>query len=170
MIKTYSLIFLMLFVTVCFTAAMVNDAFGDSKELVMSMPLLYYFSMFMVIGTMIAIICFYKTFRKYPLNYISLFIYTIFHTYLVGAMSAFYTKETVLIAAISTMTMFITLTTYAVFTKTDMTYLGGFLSTAFMMVILFIIFLSFFRIPSIMYTLLIMVLICFLSLWIIYDT
>ena len=51
----------MLFVTVCFTAAMVNDAFGDSKELVMSMPLLYYFSIFMVIGTMIAIVCFYKT-------------------------------------------------------------------------------------------------------------
>ena len=161
---------MMLFITVCFTAAMVNDAFGDSEELVMSMPLLYYFSMFMVIGTMIAMICFTGTFRKYPLNYISLFVYTTFHTYLVGAISVFYTKETVLIAAICTMAMFVTLTTYAVFTKTDMTYFGGFLSTAFMMIILFIIFLSFFRIPSIVYTIFIMILICFLSLWIIFDT
>ena len=43
-------------------------------------------------------------------------------------MSAFYTKENVLIAAMCTMTMFITLTTSKVFTKTVMTYFGGFLS------------------------------------------
>ena len=46
-------------VTSGFTAAMVNNAFGDSKELVLSMIGLYYFSMFMVIATMCAIICKY---------------------------------------------------------------------------------------------------------------
>lgn len=160
----------MLAFTSAFTAAMVNNAFGDSKEIVLSMIGLYYFSMFMVIGTMCAIICKYQYFRKYPANYISLFVYCIFHTYLVGALSAFYDKTTVMQAALATMGMFLSLTTYAVFTKTDMTYMGGFLSTGFTMVILFIVFMSFFRISSIAYTILILIMICFLSIWIVYDT
>ena len=59
MVKVYGIIAVMLLVTSGFTAAMVNNAFGDSKELVLSMIGLYYFSMFMVIATMCAIICKY---------------------------------------------------------------------------------------------------------------
>lgn len=169
-IKVYSLIAMMLAFTSAFTAAMVNDAFGDSRKLVLSAIGLYYFSMFMVIATMCAIICKYQTFRKYPLNYISLGVYTFFHTYLVGAASVFYDKSTVLAAALATLTMFVTLTTYAVFTKTDITMMGGFLSTAFMMVIMFIIFMSFFQISSVLYSALICIMICLLSVWIVYDT
>lgn len=160
----------MLAVTSIFTALMVTNSFGDSKKLVLSMVWLYYFSVFMVIGTMCAIICKYQYFRKYPVNYISLAVYTVFHTYLVGACSSFYDPSTVLTAAICTMTMFIGLTTYAIFTKTDMTYLGGFLVTGGWMIFLFIIFMSFFRVPKIAYTIFIMIIVCFLSLWIIYDT
>lgn len=169
MIKVFAIIATMLTFTTAFTAAMVNDTFGDSKKMVLSMIGLYYFSIFMVIGTMCAIICRYQTFRKYPLNYISLAVYTVFHTYLVGACSAFYEKQTVMQAAVCTLAMFLALSTYAVFTKTDITYMGGFLSSASMMVFIFIIMMSFFTINSYMYTILIFVMICLLSVWIVYD-
>lgn len=58
-IKVYSLIACMLAVTSIFTALMVTNSFGDSKKLVLSMVWLYYFSVFMVIGTMCAIVCKY---------------------------------------------------------------------------------------------------------------
>ena len=97
-------------------------------------------------------------------------MYTIFHSYLVGAASSFYDKTTVLTAALATLGMFISLTAYAVMTKVDLTYMGGFLSTGVTMVLMFIIFMSFFRISNVAYTIFILIMICFLSLWIVYDT
>jgi FtsH-binding integral membrane protein len=124
----------------------------------------------MVIGIMIGMSCFYKKCRAYPRNYILLGTYTVFHTYLIGAMSSFYTPETVLIAAIATMLMFITLTIYAVFTKTDMTKFGGLMYVGTIMVIFFVIIVSLFNVPSIVGVVLTCVLIALMSMWIVYDT
>jgi FtsH-binding integral membrane protein len=134
------------------------------------MPGLYYFSLFMVIAIMIGMTCFYKKCRAYPLNYILLGTYTVFHTYLIGAMSTFYTKETVMVAAIATMLMFITLTVYAVFTKTDMTKFGGLMCVGSVMMVFFIIIVSMFNVPSIVGVVLICVMIALMSMWIVYDT
>ena len=169
-IKVYSIIFTMLGFTSAFTAGMVTDYWGDSEEIIMKRVWLYYFSIFMVIATMIAIVCNYNTFKKVPLNYISLAVYTFFHTYLVGACSTFYDQQTVLLAAVATMTMFATLTVYAVFTKTDITYYGGAMSSAFMMVVIFIIFMSFWRINNMTWTIVCLIMVVFMSLWIVYDT
>lgn len=160
----------MLLVTVAFTACMVNDAFGDSKKIVLSNMWLYYFSLIMVIGIMIGMICLYKKCRAYPLNYILLGTYTIFHTYLVGAVSSFYTPQSVLVAAVATMLMFITLTVYSIYTKVDMTKLGAFLSVGSVMVLFFIIIIVLFDVPSIVGVVLTCLMIALLSMWIVYDT
>lgn len=161
---------MMLGVTTAFTALMVTDSFGDSKSIVMSMPGLYYLSLIMVIGIMLGMTCFYKRCRKVPLNYILLGTYTIFHTYLIGAMSAFYSKDSVLISAAATMTMFVALTIYAVRTKTDMTRFGGLLYVGTMLTVFCILVLALFPVSSYFYPVLICILVGLLSIWIVYDT
>lgn len=160
----------MLSVTVLFTTVMVTDALGDSKAFVANNLGLYFFSLVMVIGIMCAMMCHYKKFRKYPLNYIALGTYTIFHTYLVGAMSCQYSASSVLQAAVATLLMFVSLTVYACYTKTDMTKYGGLMAVGTVMLVFFIIMVSLFKVPSIMGTVLTCVMICFLSIWIVYDT
>lgn len=129
----------MLLVTVAFTAVLMTDALGDSQKFVINNMWLYYLSFFVVIVLMITMTCFYKKCRQVPKNYILLGTYTIFHSYLIGAVSVFYDQDTVCVAAVATMVMFLTLTAYAFKTKTDFTKMGGFLSTCVMMVILFMI-------------------------------
>ena len=72
-------------------------------------------------------------------------------------------------AAIATLLMVLSLTAYAFKTKTDFTKMGGFLATASMMVLMFIIMAILFR-SAIMYTGLICVMIALLSVFIVYDT
>jgi FtsH-binding integral membrane protein len=131
---------------------------------------LYYFSLVVVIVIMIGMTCFYKKCRKVPMNYILLGTYTFFHTYLIGAMSVFYSRESVMISASATMAMFISLTIYAIRTKTDMTKMGGALYSGTMMVVVLIIILSIFNVSSIFSPILICILICLLSVWIVHDT
>ena len=168
-IKVYSIIACMLTVTVAWSAALMLDLFGDSKALVFNNMWLYYLSLFMVIVLMITMTCFYKRCRDVPKNYILLGTYTVFHSYLIGALTLLYDPTTVITAAIATLLMFFALTIYAFKTKTDFTKMGGFLATSSMMVILFIFVAILFR-SAIMYTSLICVMIALLSLFIVYDT
>ena len=115
--------------------------------------------------------CFYKHCRKYPLNYILLATYTIAHTYLVGALCTNYNPEILLTSFAATMAMFIGLTLYACFTRSDFTYVGGILSSATLMLIVFCCLFSWFtQKNSIAYLVLICLFIVLLSFWIIYDT
>ena len=168
-IKVYSIIACMLFLTVAWTALLMVDAFGDSKELIFNNLWLYWLSLLMVIGLMIGMTCFYKKCRDVPKNYILLGTYTVFHSYLIGAITIQYDPTTVITAAVATLVMFLSLTAYAFKTKTDFTKMGGFLATASMMVLLFIIMAVLFR-SAIMYTGLICVMIALLSVFIVYDT
>ena len=115
--------------------------------------------------------CFYERCKKYPLNYILLAIYCVAHTYLIAAVCARYNEEIALAAAACTMGMFLALTVYACFTKTDITYMGGTLSSATMMLLIFAILFSWFtRKNSILYLIFICLFIVLLSVWIVYDT
>ena len=89
-IKVYTLIACMLFVTIAWTALLMADAFGDSKDLVYGNLWLFYLSLVIVIGIMFGMTCFYKKCRGVPKNYILLGTYTIFHSYLIGAISIQY--------------------------------------------------------------------------------
>jgi FtsH-binding integral membrane protein len=159
----------MLSVTVAFTACMMADAFGDSQKFVYENRWLYYVSLAIVIGIMLGMTCFYKKCRTVPKNYILLGTYTIFHTYLIAAISIQYNPLLVLYAAIATLLMFLALTIYAWKTKTDFTKMGGLLSTCSFLVIFFIIVAAVFR-SQILYTAIICVAIGLLSMFIIYDT
>lgn len=74
-----------------------------------------------------ALICCQKVARTVPVNYILLAIYTLSMTVLLTFTAATYTSESVFMAMALTCAMSITLTLYAVFTKTDFTTKGGIL-------------------------------------------
>lgn len=113
--------------------------------------------------------CFYKTLRRVPINYAILAVFTLAHSWLIAYICISYQQSVVIAAAICTMGMFIALTAYACITKTDMTYMGGLLSTASMMVLLILILMMFFM-TKLLYIIMLGVLIALLSMWIIHDT
>lgn len=78
-------------------------------------------------GFMMAMVCIPDAMRKYPLNYILLFSFTICEGVLVGVISASYAKDIVMIAAGLTVGITIGLTFFAMQTKWDFTMMGGIL-------------------------------------------
>lgn len=106
---------------------------------------------------------------KVPLNYILLTVFTLTECYMVSAMTAFYPPQNVLIAAVLTAIMSITLTIYACFTKTDLTMLGGFLFCAAVCLIFGMILSLIF--PSRIFSVVISVLcVVLFSVYLVYDT
>ena len=75
-------------------------------------------------------------FRKVPLNYIILTIFTLSYSWWIAAFVVIYTKQTVLLALFLTIVLTISLSIYAIKTNNDITILGG---TLFSSLILFII-------------------------------
>ena len=73
----------------------------------------------------IGIMCFKKVARKYPINYIALLTFTIFESYIVAYVCAFYDPYIVLCSAIIALTVAFALTIYAWKTKSDFTVCGG---------------------------------------------
>lgn len=118
---------------------------------------------------MCSMVCLYKKCRKVPLNYILLGTYTLSHSYMIAAITCLYKQDIVIAAAICTLGMFVALTCYACFTKTDITKMGGFLSSATMMIMLGIILFSFFA-NKVGYLIICCVMVALLSIWIVHDT
>ena len=141
-IKTYTLIIMMLCVTMAWTVFLYDSP--SMTKWVFSNIWLYYVSLAMVIAISCAMICLYKRCRVFPLNYMLLGVYTLFHAYMVGALCTRYNPETLISAFACTGAMFFGLTTYACFTKTDFTYLGGFICVGTLMLIMFFILFSWF--------------------------
>ena len=78
---------------------------------------LVYACCFGAIASMCAIMCCFG--RMVPHNFILLTIFTACEGYMVAGLTAFYPKETVLLAGLSTALVTIALTVYALYTKTD---------------------------------------------------
>lgn len=72
-----------------------------------------------------ALACFRSVARSVPINYILLAIFTLAESYVVSFIASRYDPNTVLIAASLTAIIVISLTLYAIFTKTDFTTCGG---------------------------------------------
>lgn len=89
---------------------------------------------------MIAMSCFRQLARKVPTNYILLFIFTAFESYLVSAICAKTNPKLVLMAAAMTCGITIALTFYACTTKSDFTVCGSLLFVLGMILLLFSIF------------------------------
>ena len=130
---------------------------------------LFYVSLVMVVGISLAMTCHYRKFRPVPINYITLAAYTVFHSYLVGALLPYYDEVTILMAAGCTLGMFIALTAYACFTKKDLTYMGGALSVGSLLVLCFLMVAFIYR-NKVIHMAICCVVILLTSFWIIYDT
>lgn len=77
--------------------------------------------------TLYALICFPDLARSVPINYILLGVFTITESYLVSAVTTFYTPLSVAYASCLTAAIVVGLTIYAFKTTTDFTYMGGML-------------------------------------------
>jgi len=85
----------------------------------------------------IVLVCCRNVAKSYPLNYIILGLFTLCEGYLLGAVSSTYDTTSVFYAVLITFFVTIALMTYAKYTKTDFTGIGGYL---FVILIVFILF------------------------------
>lgn len=88
---------------------------------------LLYLSFGVTLSTVCALVCCRDIARRYPSNYILLFVFTFFEGITVGFFSAAFTWQSVLLAAGITVLVFLMLTTYACLTTTDFTGAGPYL-------------------------------------------
>ena len=75
------------------------------------------------ITTMCALICCFG--RTVPWNYALLFVFTAAESYCVAGLTSFYDQQVVFMAGLSTALVTISLTMYAMFTKTDISVFVG---------------------------------------------
>ena len=89
--------------------------------------LLFYICLVLSIILCIILICVKKIAKKFPINYILLIIWTICESYLLATASSYYNYKLVISAIGITIGLFIGITIYAIKSKTNFTYCGGFL-------------------------------------------
>lgn len=130
---------------------------------------LFYASLIITIVLIVAIMCFKKVARKYPINYIALFTFTIFESYILAFVSSYYNPYIVLSAVILTFVVTISLTIYAFKTKSDFTVCGGVLVSVSTSLIMFGILLIFFH-PFYIHMIFCEIAIVIYSVFIVYDT
>ena len=117
----------------------------------------------------ILLFCCFGYARKVPTNYILLTIFTICEGYLVSYSCAATDPKIVFMAAIMTLGITVSLTIYAMTTKSDFTYMGGCLFVFGMVFCLVGIFMLFTANPY-LHVIYAAIGVCFYGLYLIYDT
>jgi FtsH-binding integral membrane protein len=112
-----------IFITISFVAYSVSS--DDMYWFMVTHVTLYWIAFGVSIGILIGLLCFHRLARNVPINYILLFTFTIAETYMVAAISIWEDPQIVMIAAVMTGSVFIALTTFALFTDIDLTYRSG---------------------------------------------
>lgn len=122
--KVYGILSLQLLITSVFVGL---TFFREVKYFMYENIGLFWAAMGLSLLIIFSLLCFPSLFRTFPANYIILFVWTVCEAYMVGTASAFNPPEIVLTAALLTALVTFSLTLYACTTKTDFTFLGGFL-------------------------------------------
>ncbi|CAG9314322.1 unnamed protein product [Blepharisma stoltei] len=122
-VKVYALlccqlIFTAVFVGIVCGVSRLRDGIKDLKPLVIVCWIL-------TVVIMIAIFYSKKYSKRYPYNYLALFLFTLFESYVVAFVCAYYEPLIVLFAAVSTLALTLTLTIYAWRTRSDFTTTRG---------------------------------------------
>ena len=170
-IKTYGILLTQLIITgvfICLSfVPSVND-FIKSDDFARGPFFISFLILFLIITITVCIMfsCVRDTARKFPINYILLFAFTLSMSFYCLIFCAFFDPQDVIAAAILTIAATIGLTVYAIRTKDDFTYLGGLLF-CFMFLSIFTIG-FYFWIRATIFWLALGVLVY--SLYIIYDT
>eukprot|EP00929_Paragymnodinium_shiwhaense_P018456 TRINITY_DN12915_c0_g1_i1.p1 TRINITY_DN12915_c0_g1~~TRINITY_DN12915_c0_g1_i1.p1 ORF type:complete len:288 (-),score=60.62 TRINITY_DN12915_c0_g1_i1:175-963(-) len=170
--KVYSILSMQLMLTVIVASPI---AFVLGRVWVLQNMWLYYMSLACSLGIMCAATCCCsEMLRTFPANYAILFTFTFFEALLVGCVSAMYSPQAVIMAAGTTVFVFLGLTAYACFTKTDFTGMGPYLMAALMAMISFsfmCMMLSFFMdLPPWLHTAYAFCGVLLFSFYIVYDT
>ena len=165
--KVYGILSVQLFITTMFSLiAMISDSvrkFMINNIGIMLLMLL------LAIFLPCVIVCCNGQMREFPKNYIILGIFTLAESYLVGFICAFTKPEVVFMAASMTFVMVVTLTIYAMTTKTDITIYGGLIFIIFAALFLFTIFGIFIQ-NRLFHVILALIGVILFSIYIIYDT
>ena len=170
-IKTYGILLTQLIITgffICLSfVPSVND-FIKSDDFSRGPFFISFLILFLIITITVCIMfsCVRDTARKFPINYILLFAFTLSMSFYCLIFCAFFDPQDVIAAAILTIAATIGLTVYAIRTKDDFSYLGGLLF-CFMFLSIFTIG-FYFWIRATIFWLALGVLVY--SLYIIYDT
>lgn len=131
-------VYLILATQLTVTAAIIG--IGLASEAYRQFMLHHVWTIFVALA--LNIVCIYAIYctntcgRQVPYNYICASIFTVTEAYIFSSFTSFLDPEIVFIAAVLTAAMTISLTIYAMTTKTDVTYCGGFL---FMLCIMLIV-------------------------------
>mmetsp|Transcript_4975 Transcript_4975/g.18002 ORF Transcript_4975/g.18002 Transcript_4975/m.18002 type:complete len:294 (-) Transcript_4975:144-1025(-) len=140
--KVYGILTVQLLVTlavVCYFTF--SDAAGDW---VRRNPNVYNAALALSFVTLIALACCSGVRRSYPMNYITLGVFTAVEAYMLGCVAATYTTESVVVALAATVCVSGSLMAYAHTTKSDFTQMGGMLMGGVVtLVVMFIFFLLF---------------------------
>jgi len=166
-IKVYCILFVQILVTVGIVTLAVTSI--ELQEFMMKNTWLYWASFGCTFAVLISLMCCHKLARKVPINYILLFIFTVFESYMVSAITIFYTKESIIISVGLTAALFTGLTLFACFTKTDFTVCRGLLWAGVVIVIFAIILLFVYPNRYVMLAICVVILLL-LCIFVIYDT
>lgn len=125
--KVYGILSLQLLITVIFCAASFNLGV---KTFLLENQVFFWLAAALSFIIIIPLICFKSVMRRVPINYILLLSWTMCEAYLVACCCAIYDPQTVIMAAVATLAVTVSITIYAWTTKTDFTFCGGMLFTA----------------------------------------
>jgi FtsH-binding integral membrane protein len=125
--KVYTLLSFQLLIT--FTSLLLVNLSNNVKKFILSEAGVA-INIVCMVGLLILtfiLCCNYKILKKYPTNYIYLLLFTIFTSYSVSTITAYYSTTIVLYAILITALITIVLTIYACQTRIDYTDCGGYL-------------------------------------------
>ena len=160
-IVAYQIILLFIMVYLAFTIKYLHDWMLSSRKM-------FYLTFIVSITCLIIPIFKPSLYRTVPINYIILTIFTISYGWVIAAYTILFTKTSVLFVLFLTIVTVTSLTVYAFITKSDFTGLGGFLSTALIVLIVASILEFFFPMPLLNLLLSYLSLMLF-SIYLIYD-
>ena len=131
-IKTYGILISQLVITsifICLSFVKPINEFIKSEEFVRGPFFISFLVIFLFVTIFVCIMfsCCKSTARKVPLNYILLFSFTLCMSFYCFIFCAFFDPQDVIAAALLTTAATVGLTVYAIRTKTDFSFLGGFL-------------------------------------------
>ena len=138
-ILAYQIVLLFLVVLLAF----VSDSF---RKVLLTSKSLYFLTLIISLSCLIIPINYPKLFVQVPTNYIILTIFTLSYSWWIAFYTVHFTPESVLLAIFLTFVTVACISLYALYTKNDYTFLGGFLFTSLTLLIICGLFLIFFPI------------------------
>ncbi|KAG8197869.1 hypothetical protein JTE90_024268 [Oedothorax gibbosus] len=136
--KVYCILMMQLAITTAFISLFLFEP--NIKRYSREHSEMFWIALVFTIVLLIALSCCEKVRRSFPANFICLFLFTFFESFLLGAAASRYDTEAVLIAAGICTVVCLGLTLFAFQTKIDFTVCSGFLMVCVLVLLVFGIF------------------------------